>query len=234
MLKAKFKENFNLGQDIVVDEAVVKGKGRNPIKQYNAKKPIKRGSKVWCLADCMTHYLWDFNVYCGKIGNQSVKGLACKVVKDLVEPLKGIKHVVYADNYFCSLKLVKDLATWLISLCGTTLSNRKGFPAPLKQLTERKMAKYEYHFCKAANTENLYFTVWRDKKLVTFLSNVHPPTGETTVWRRQKDGNRILVPCPPVANDYNDKMGGVDANDHLCQSYSVDRRSRRYKHVSTK
>ena len=34
-----------------VDEAMIKFKGRSKIKQYLPKKPIKRGIKVWILAD---------------------------------------------------------------------------------------------------------------------------------------------------------------------------------------
>ena len=41
ILKNSFQENYNLGQNVSVDDAMVKGKGRNPVKQYMLMKPIK-------------------------------------------------------------------------------------------------------------------------------------------------------------------------------------------------
>ena len=46
ILGKSFKENFNLGQNVSVNEAMLKGKGRNPVKQYMPAKPIIRGSKL--------------------------------------------------------------------------------------------------------------------------------------------------------------------------------------------
>ena len=34
-----------------MDEAIIPFKGRSPMKQYMPKKPIKRGFKVWTIAD---------------------------------------------------------------------------------------------------------------------------------------------------------------------------------------
>lgn len=42
---------FVPGQNLAVDEAMVKYKGRSSIKQYMPKKPIKRGFKIWMIAD---------------------------------------------------------------------------------------------------------------------------------------------------------------------------------------
>ena len=41
----------SLYKNILVDEAMVKFKGRSSIKQYQPLKPIKRGFKIWCRAD---------------------------------------------------------------------------------------------------------------------------------------------------------------------------------------
>ena len=42
---------YNVSKEIVVDEAMIPFQGRSSLKQYLPKKPVKRGIKVWCLAD---------------------------------------------------------------------------------------------------------------------------------------------------------------------------------------
>ena len=54
------KEQFIPGRDLSVDEAMVKFKGRSSIKQYMPKKPIKRGFKIWMLADSDSGYVTNF------------------------------------------------------------------------------------------------------------------------------------------------------------------------------
>jgi hypothetical protein len=48
---------------------MVKGK-YCPIQQYMPRKPMQFGLKVWAAADTISKYLWNFEVYCGKQGNQ--------------------------------------------------------------------------------------------------------------------------------------------------------------------
>ena len=76
VMREKFKQAYNIGQHICVDEHMVKGKGKNPFKQYLPMKPIKRGTKIWELACSCCGYLYDFQVYTGKSGRNSERGLA--------------------------------------------------------------------------------------------------------------------------------------------------------------
>jgi len=50
-LIVSFKNNFFGTREISVDESMIKFKGRSSIKQYNPIKPIKRGYKIWSMAD---------------------------------------------------------------------------------------------------------------------------------------------------------------------------------------
>ena len=94
-LRKSFKDNFYLSQNVSVDEAMVKGKGKNPVKQFQPNKPIKRGSKVWSLADSITGYLYDFQIYQGKQSNTTELGLGTRVVCDLMLPdLADKNHIV--------------------------------------------------------------------------------------------------------------------------------------------
>lgn len=51
---------------VTVDESMIKFKGRCVLKQYMPLKPIKRGYKVWCLADALTGFIIAFIVYTGE------------------------------------------------------------------------------------------------------------------------------------------------------------------------
>lgn len=51
---------------VTVDESMIKFKGRCVLKQYMPLKPIKRGYKVWCLADAVTGFIIAFIIYTGK------------------------------------------------------------------------------------------------------------------------------------------------------------------------
>ncbi|XP_035215744.1 piggyBac transposable element-derived protein 4-like [Stegodyphus dumicola] len=49
-----------------IDECMIAFKGRTSLKQYMPMKPIKRGYKMWCLADSKSGYIQKFEIYCGK------------------------------------------------------------------------------------------------------------------------------------------------------------------------
>ena len=50
-LNKKFLDKRSLGEHLSADESVIHFKGRCTFKQYNPMKPIKRGYKLWCVAD---------------------------------------------------------------------------------------------------------------------------------------------------------------------------------------
>lgn len=91
-------------------------------------KPTKCGIKVWVAADSTNGYLSRFEVYIGK-KNTTEHELGARVVKTLTSELKEKYHRVYFDNYFTSLKLLKDLKKDNIYTCGTARKGCKGFPA---------------------------------------------------------------------------------------------------------
>ena len=78
---------YNLNKEITVDEAMIPFKGRSSIKQYMPNKPIKRGIKVWALADAKTGFVSSFDVYTGKKGDKVETGLGSSVVKNLTAHL---------------------------------------------------------------------------------------------------------------------------------------------------
>ena len=81
ILGAAFHAAHEPSQQVSVDEAMVRFKGRSSLKQYMPMKPIKRGFKIWCLCDTNSGYLQEFQIYTGmcltlkKVGFEAFKGV---------------------------------------------------------------------------------------------------------------------------------------------------------------
>lgn len=90
---------------------------------------------------------------------------------------------------------------------------------------QKSMKRGEYH---TASAGSMVATVWRDTKVVSFVSNVHNSHGTSMVDRKKKDGTVVQINTPPCVHDYNANMGAVDKSDQLRQSYAIDRKSRRW------
>ena len=131
-INASVKNNYQPSRDIVVDEAMIPFQGESCLKQFLPKKPVKRGIKVWCLADSTNGYVHNFDVYTGK-GSQSSEGtLGSRVVLMLSDHLQHKNHHLYCDNYFTSPSLFKELLERGTYACGTVRQNSKCFPSDLK------------------------------------------------------------------------------------------------------
>ena len=55
-LLSRFSDLYDPHQEVAVDEAMIKFTGRSTLKQYMPLKPVKRGIKVWALADSHNGY----------------------------------------------------------------------------------------------------------------------------------------------------------------------------------
>ena len=144
---------YSPGKNVSVDEAMIPFKGRSSLKQYMPQKPVKRGIKVWALADAANGFMANFQVYTGKQGNGVERGLGANVVKTLTKPyLNSFRHI-YFDNFFTGIDLLLDLQHSNLYGCGTIRVNRKGFPKELKP-TAKKGFK-ERGESKTVQDENL-------------------------------------------------------------------------------
>ena len=82
-IENRFRTTFHLHKEVAIDEAMIKFKGRSSMKQYLPMKPIKRGLKVWVLADSHNGY-----VHTRRDGQRSDDGLGGSVVRTLCDHLK--------------------------------------------------------------------------------------------------------------------------------------------------
>lgn len=105
-LNNKFQQLYHGTRQLSVDESMILFKGRNVMKQYCPMKPIKRGYKIWCLAD-QHGYIKKFSIYQGKDEALEEKfagfGLGERVVLSMTENEWGKNKIIYFDNYFTSV-----------------------------------------------------------------------------------------------------------------------------------
>ena len=221
LLLHNFQIHFDLKKNLTIDEMMIKFKGRCSFKQYIKSKPIKRGYKVWVLADALTGYVYNFQIYTGKSAERQ-KPLGEHVVWSLTRELSMRFHHIYFDNFFTSPLLVEQLLEDGIYCTGTIRTNRKGIPAELIRKT--KMVRGEIKFL---SKNSISIVKWMDRKPVYIMSNFADPTKVKAITRRLKDGQKVEVNCPMMILDYNFGKVGVDRADQRIGYYAVDRRSRR-------
>lgn len=177
-------------------------------------KPTKFGIKVWVMADAKSGYACNLQVYTGKEGNATEKGLSSRVVSDLLRGYQGIGHHLYVDNFYTSPQLFKELLNDGTLACGTVRNNRKGFPPALKENLDRSQSL----FLKSEMKEGFMTVVhWKHKRDVNALSTIH--------------GNAVSedVPHKPeIITEYNKYMAGVDNNDQLLVYFAVGRKTMKW------
>ena len=224
-----FQSVYSPGKNVSVDEAMIPFKGWSTLKQYMPMKPVKRGIKVWLLADSSNGYISNFQVYTRKRGDNIQKGLGANVVKTLTKPYVNTYQHVYFDNFFTGVDLLCDLEASGLYGCSTIRSYRKGFPQQLKPVVKKGLK--ERGESKTFQSCNLTVTAWQHNKTVTLAATNSDPTVEEQVMRK-KDGTSIVVRSPQPVVLYNINMGGVDHNDQLRGYYHVRLKSHKiYKYI---
>ena len=227
-LKHRFQSVYYPHCEVSIDEAMIPFKGRSSMKQYLPLKPVKRGFKVWVIADATNGYTYDLNVYTGATAGGREMALGEKVVLKLSNSIKGRHHQLYFDNYFTSVNLLSKLLENGTYACGTIRTNRKQYPAEISEEAKR-LSRGESVFRQCGN---LVATAWKDNKVVNIASTLANPDEYTTVNRQQKDGTQLAVRCPMCVALYNKYMGGVDLGDQLRGSYHVRLKNKKnYKYV---
>ena len=230
VLERTFYMQYAPGQELCVDEAMIKYKGG--LKKGKVKmphKPVKEGFKVWCCCCSCCGYLCTFQLYKGKPINPTTgkkvveKGLVKRVVLDLVRLYAGSNHVLYLDNFFTSGPLVDALAEIDIYTAGTIRQKARGFPLALKGVKPAVGA----YVSECVGT-TVYYT-FHDRKVVSLVSNAFPEDMRGRVVRLPSN-DRVLQyqKVPPVLPAYNKYMGAVDHLSQTRKTYGFDRKSKRY------
>ena len=137
-------------------------------------------------------------------------------VTNLTRGVERFGHKLYTYNFFSSHDLYDDLAQKTIFYCGMVRLHRKGMPKDLKPETLR----LKRGDIRVRTRGDLMAVVWKDKRDVCLLTNIHDPPREGNY--RDEHGNAIK---PAIVADYNRHMGHVDNSDRLASSYTASRRT---------
>lgn len=161
------------GRVLVIDESMVPFRGRLHFRQYIPNKSHKYGVKLYKL--CTSNgYTFNVKVYAGKGDTNPELGHSQSVVLKLLEPIEERKgRILFADNFYSSIPLCKELYREQLLYCGTLRSNRKGIPKDFS----RKMKKGEI---LGKERDNIKIIKWIDKRPVLMIST-HPKHTSTVV-----------------------------------------------------
>ena len=229
LITPKLESEYNPHEHLTIDEAMIPFKGRLGFKQYMKDKPTKWGVKVFVLSDATNGYVHRLQVYTGKNSELSTheQGLSTRVVLELLQGMESAQHKVYMDNYYTSPRLFLSLYDKKVGACGTVRTNCKYYPKDLVVSPSSVERGYMDHRCSPP----LAACVWKDKRIISFLSNMHEATGPATVQRTTVSEGAVTreeVTCPPVLPDYQAFMRGVDRGDQLIKYYNIGRRSKNW------
>ena len=73
-------------------------------------EPAKYGIKLWAPTDVKTFYLYNLQVYIGKLPiNPPEKNQGRRIVCEMMEPLLGTGRSVTTDNFFTSVPTAEFL-----------------------------------------------------------------------------------------------------------------------------
>ncbi len=111
--------------------------------------------------------------------------------------------------------------------CGTARCNRKYYPKDIAL----KDSGQDRGWSDYRSSPPLVACVWKDRRIINFLSTMHKAEGSSTVLRTVvRDGHvtRESLICPPLLPDYQTYMRGVDRGDQLMGYYSLARRLKKW------
>ena len=100
-----FQDEYVPHEHVTVDEAMAPFKGHLGFKQFMKDKPVKFGIKLWVLAESVTAYCYNLEVYTGKHEQQinRLMGLSARVVIGLTKPIlvNSVAIWPYSDWHQC-------------------------------------------------------------------------------------------------------------------------------------
>lgn len=215
-LNSKFKQAYNLHQNIFINEPLNLWKGKLYLKQ----KPVRFGIKSFDLCESNTGYLWSFLIYSAKDNNSEGKPHSLEItdlVVRLMKPLLNKGHTLFLNRWFSSPLLARYLKTNKTDCVGILKKTQKHVPPLIKLATLLEGT------CIARHSGDVAVMAYRDKKTVYTISTCH---GTEAVQLPSKSG-RPSQYKPAVIADYNCSMGAVDQKDKMLEPYLLETKRNR-------
>ena len=224
-LEDRYRRLFVPGQQLSLDETLIRAFGRIKFKVRIVTKAARYGIKIYVITDAATAFVLRVLIYTGKSTyyaepEAQVEKKTVQVVNRLIEPFVGSHRTIYVDRFYTSLDLVKSLAEKNLYITGTMLANRipQAIRIAKSSATFKKMKRGEALKCKlrfttaSGKVSEAGLVCWRDRNMVYCLSN-DSNNFEFDECSRRGEGGIIRIPRPISIANYNKYMGGVDLAD---------------------
>ncbi|RWS26761.1 PiggyBac transposable element-derived protein 4-like protein [Leptotrombidium deliense] len=213
---------------LVVDEHIIRFKGRVSFAVYMPNKPDPKGIKLWMMCD-RYNYVCNFQIYSGEEGERVASGgertreinQTSRVVTDMLSVLpKNRQYHVTTDRFFTSQNLANKLWCQNITLLGTMRKSQKEIPLPLRERDEHGH-KYDRPADSSMYAYQMQCTILsrssKSKKLFFILSTRH--------YNDSYDNEANL---PRMVVDYNKSKCYVDVADQLVKNYTCERKTKKW------
>ncbi|XP_077579603.1 heterogeneous nuclear ribonucleoprotein U-like protein 1 isoform X3 [Stigmatopora nigra] len=206
----KFREMYQPGQNICIDEGVMVWRGRVCFKVCNPNKPAKHGIKNYILCDSATGYCFNMLPYGGETQTTS------EIVFSLLDRLPGLGYTLYLGESFNSVAMCELLLGAETNVCGIL---KRGKGEILKGSNDLKEGeKITRH------NSRMMLLAFREKKLVTMLTTCHHDKMlKALLPKGQKDKEVQIRPECVVA--HHAFMNGVDKLEQNVEYYPLVHKS---------
>ena len=217
--KEKCRSLYQPFQQVAVDERVVDFRHHSQIHQHTDNEPTQWGIKLWVLMDSVNGYTYNFDVDVGENASrtQSANGLGYDIVMKLMQPLIKQGYHLYCDNFFTSVKLVKDLFGLMTPATGTVFEKRRGFPDAMKN--GKEWANGERRGSLRWVRDGVCLVLqWKDNRPVTMLTSIDSANDFVLVDRKERVGSvreRVKIKQPKAVHNYDQYMNAVERSDHI-------------------
>lgn len=139
-----------------------------------------------------------------RLGLRQMGAIAMKLMKDFL----GKGYSLYADNFYNSVALIKQMGINKTYMCGTLRADCQGNP---KELVKAKLKKGEM---LQRSKDGFSVTKWKNNRDVVMISNKYSVEIVDVTNRRGESKSK-----PNVIRDYNDEMSGIDKADQMISYY---------------
>ena len=163
-------------------------------------------------------FTYDFEIYTRQENDpnnrhkeESNLGAASNIVVRMTRNVtRNVNHKVHFDNYFTNVNLRIYLSHQEIQALGTFHKNCIPSNKIMDNDIEIMPRESSKELVASVESVDLSIVLWKDKNLVTLLSNFSGNNPQSTTERFDYGSKKVnSLPCPNVGQKYNKHMGGV-------------------------
>lgn len=203
----KMDSVFSPGRELSINESIILWRGKLQCRKN------KYGMKLYVLAET-DGLAMKLILYAGATDNVGGVGHADRVVHSLIEGRTGIGHAVYADNFYNSVRLTRDLLDNQTYITGTLRKTRLDNP---KSVTHAVLKRHE--MVQQFTSDGICVMKWRDKRDILMISS--ESTGDLVDVRNSKGE---IYRKPLMVKTYNEQTSRIDRVDQLLAYYPCERK----------